>query len=421
MIGIMLTYLVIILNQTNISEIYLTKYSFIILAIFTGLLFLKSKKMFTWSLICLIPLTIVMLLLRFTVGGIGVGAVITFACSIVACSYLIAYNKKYTLTVFVRVCTFMAGVSVVLWLFCLLFPDVWTYIVPQYQSLMDYRIYMDSTQYTTEYYTANGLFLYSMRQVDYRRNAGIFTEPGVYQMVLNTALFVLIFMKDKLLNLTDKKIKKYVLIILITLITTQSTTGYIGGLLILLFGMFTNIDISKSLRRTILTGFLLASGLLLYDYIQRGTDSLFSVAIVEKLFGPESGFSAITVGSGGARLGTIFLALQSIMQHPFGIGYNNFGVLLNTELTGYVAASIVTFGAVWGVFTLAFVLWWLFSPVKKSEIAISAKWLFILLYFNTTLAQSKIFYTTLIIIPLSVYYYKRYSEKTESEKQLQNE
>ena len=66
-----------------------------------------------------------------------------------------------------------------------------------------------------------------------------------------------------------------------------------------------------------------------------------------------------------ARRETIILTIQSILQHPFGIGYTNLGLLLNTEKTGFVAAEILWFGAVSGILPLAFVLWWIFSPLNN--------------------------------------------------------
>lgn len=94
-----------------------------------------------------------------------------------------------------------------------------------------------------------------------------------------------------------------------------------------------------------------------------------------------------------------------MIKNPFGIGYTNFYSILNSEETGYVAAEILRFGAVWGVIPLFVVLWWIFWPLKKG-LSLKYQILYILLYINTLLAQSNIFYTTLIMIPLGIVYMK---------------
>lgn len=138
------------------------------------------------------------------------------------------------------------------------------------------------------------------------------------------------------------------------------------------------------------------------DYQIRGTDSIVYIGIIEKLFSKGS-FSLVDNASSFARVGTILISIESMIKHPLGIGYNNLQLLLKTEETGYVAAEIIAFGAVWGIIPLVFVLWWIFSPLH-SKLPKSVYILFILLYVNTLLAQSNVFYAILILIPLTMKY-----------------
>ena len=56
-------------------------------------------------------------------------------------------------------------------------------------------------------------------------------------MVLNTAIFVLLFLRDKLVSFSDKKVGRALMILSCALLSTQSTTGYISLCFIVLFYM----------------------------------------------------------------------------------------------------------------------------------------------------------------------------------------
>ena len=130
-----------------------------------------------------------------------------------------------------------------------------------------------------------------------------------------------------------------------------------------------------------------------------------SIAILSKIFSDHNTIDLGASLSGLARIGSIMTSLTSILQHPFGIGYDNYYKLLNTEATGYVAAEIMTTGAVLGIVPLVVIVYWLFKPIFKASIGRLGKVLFVFLYFNTALAQSSQFYPALICIPLFFYYY----------------
>lgn len=77
------------------------------------------------------------------------------------------------------------------------------------------------------------LYVYSFQQhID--RNNSIFFEPGAYQFFLNAALYMLFFCK---IELSQRSKFMYFFILLIALLTTLSTTGFLifGLILVLLF------------------------------------------------------------------------------------------------------------------------------------------------------------------------------------------
>lgn len=406
-IGYLLIYFMLIWNQSNLKEIFLKDYSYIPLLICSFLLFFKSKRLSIWCGICSIFLIISAILVRLNVGGIGINAIISLLSSIYIVSLTIAYNKDQFFNRFIITITFLASVSLIFWFFCLLVPSAFENLVPTYNSLMTYRVYTDAINYQEFNYTIRGLFIYTMRSVD-TRNVGVFTEPGVYQMVLNTGIFIILFM-DKFTSLNNKRI--CLVILIATLCTTQSTTGFIGLTLIFLFYLLSSTYSSENevlRKRNILIYLCVGLILLFVDYQFRGGDSILQTTIIDKLF-PNGNVSLIENSSSVARVGTIIISIISMIKNPFGIGYTNFYSILNSEETGYVAAEILRFGAVWGVIPLFVVLWWIFWPLKKG-LSLKYQILYILLYINTLLAQSNIFYTTLIMIPLGIVYMKPSSE-----------
>lgn len=398
--GYLLIYFMLIWNQTNLGETFLNKFSLPILCVFAVWVFIKSKKLTNWCGMVSIVLFFFATFIRFTVGGIGIDAIISLLSPIYIVAVAVIYNKDKIFDRLVKIIVFLACSSMVLWFICMVMPNIYNTIIPEYESLMTYRIYSDAKNYKEIHYVSRGLFLYTLREVDRMKNAGIFTEPGVYQMVLNLGIFIMLFL-NKFLDC--KKIKLMLTVLIMTLCTTQSTTGFIGLMIIVIFYLFSFTKENKIYSKSkLLISVLCLILVLLLDYQIRGTTSILQIAIIDKVF-PKGVFSLIDNASSAARVGTIFLTIRSIFQHPFGIGYANLGDLLNTEKTGFVAAEILSFAAVWGVIPLFFVLWWIFSPLKnkmkKLEIV-----LYILLYINTVLAQSKLFYPAFIVLPVAFKY-----------------
>lgn len=397
----------LIWNQSNLGETFLKKYMLPILAILMLLVFFKSKRLTIWCGLLSIVLVLFAFLIRFTVGGIGIIAVVSCLSSVYIVAYAVIYNKGLFITRLVKVIYFLAFVSLILWGMCLVVPELYENFIPSYKSLMTYRIYSDVDIYKEINYVSRGLFLYTLREVEPYRNAGIFTEPGVYQMVLNLGIFLILFFNK---YLDCKNIRRKLLILIMTLITSQSTTGFIGLMIVFMAYFFISTAEKKifSKNTMIILGCCIII-ILLMDYQIRGTDSLFYITIVEKLFSKGT-FSLTDNGSSAARVGTIVLSIKSIIQHPLGIGYTNLGVLLNTEKTGFVAAEILSFAAVWGIIPWIFVLWWIFSPLKRN-MRKSEMILYILLYINTMLAQSNMFYPAFILLPIAFKYGQVDAEK----------
>ena len=156
---------------------------------------------------------------------------------------------------------------------------------------------------------------------------------------------------------------------------------------------------------------------LMIDYMVRGNESFIQVSLISKLFSGEKKLSLDE--SGMARADVIFLAIQSMIRYPFGVGYSRFGTLMDVQSTGMAGAAIMQFGAAWGILPLIAVIWWIFYPVLKFCRKRYATVVYIIMYINTVLAQSDLFYPALIMIPIGLYglhYFDAINSREEYEK-----
>lgn len=117
------------------------------------------------------------------------------------------FKKKYVIVI---------SIEAVISLICFLWVNILGHSLP----LMSISANRVNTYYLTPYYTAGwgnlGIF---------DRNAGIFTEPGAHQIFLNFALLFLLS-DDTHFGLSKRKYVTSAVILFLTILTTQSTTGY---------------------------------------------------------------------------------------------------------------------------------------------------------------------------------------------------
>ena len=184
------------------------------------------------------------------------------------------------------------------------------------------------------------------------------------------------------------------------IIACQATTGYIGCLLIIVFFLLFKKDRNalsfySKLKTRVGVLVCIAIVALLIEYIVNKNDSIIYTQIIVKLF-PDGSIS-LDAGTGQYRMNTLIASLQSLLKHPLGIGYDNFFALssYNSEM---VAASIASFAAIYGLIPWIIVLVFIFYPVIRYVRGYVAV-LFILLFLNTTLAQTDLFYPALMLIP----------------------
>ncbi|WP_288669795.1 hypothetical protein [uncultured Bacteroides sp.] len=162
-------------------------------------------------------------------------------------------------------------------------------------------------------------YIYSFVVQHQHRNCGPFGEPGQYQCILSAALFFTLFH----LNKVTPQYRIWAMIVFVfTIITTQSTTGYIS-LVVIITAYYIHCNIKKIVDKKIKNAFkyllLFGGGFFIFTSIGH--------QFIETTIYSKFDFSSKEIkASGTARQEGIEEALKVITQQPetlWGVGYDH--------------------------------------------------------------------------------------------------
>lgn len=409
LIHYLLIYFLIVINQSCIYEYFLRDDSFRIgiLLIFSLLIAKSYKKTYNKYVEILVVLLACTTLTRLIAGGIGLRAWIDYAIPIIVCVYTIRYDLDHFFERFIKITVFLAGIGLVFFIVQIMNPELLKDMLPfKYVTSFTHRVWDAGGNVTSVNYPGYGLFLYSYRASDAAmRNKGIFTESGICQMLYNSAMFVLLYFPEKI-NLTTRQIKRCFAILIAAIVTVQSTTGYIISGCLLISYLLVRQKKKKSIKGYIASAVLVLGLGLIVDFLIRGTDSFFSIAILKKIFGDNNQLEI--QGSGMARVEAILLSLGVMATNPFGVGADNLMNLIASNLVDGGGAGIFKFGATAGIIPILICMLFYIIPIAKSNSKRLIKILLLFMIFYTLSAQSNPFYPLLIIFPIYLLEEKRW-------------
>jgi hypothetical protein len=386
-----------------------------ILCVLNGsMLFIRSKNVIVYTVIAVYlilmllsrkyrnkePIIICFILFTATVfvrlvsGEIGIEIFLLYSAQILIVFLCLQIDKKNFLQRFINIVVFLSAISLVFWLALLLFPELVKNILTTVTVIENKNGIVDN------YY---GVLLYTFSE-DYglERNAGIFSEPGRFQGILEGALWILMFLDD-CLCISKKKTYLYIGIIIITILSTQSTAGYISLLAIIICYLLKGSRVDKPLKRMLILCMSIIGMLFIFDVIINGPLSLFNSVITDKLIDTDINDAA---SSGGARLRMMQICLDAIIEKPWGAG------TIGAE-GNIVSAGIMRLFAYFGVVPGGIVLFWMFRPFFKYNYPIIEIVTFIFVYINLGLAQTYAFYPGLLVVPVSISFMKIFYKKSE--------
>ena len=394
-------YIMLILNQSNLFRYFLMPFRIGILFLL-GIVFLLlcSKKRVSSELYLLFLLASVVIV-RIISGGTGLETYADYAIPIMITAIAVSVNPEQFIGRYISTVVFLSGISLIGVLLVLVSPGLIRAFPISFVTGWGNSVWTSATDYTTSFFKGYGVFLFSWidRMGSGIRNVGIFTEPGIFQMVINSALFCLLFMREYY-DINEKKVRSYLLILAITMLTCQSTSGLLGMAAIFICAIILSKELSDKVKKRVLGLVFLAIVAFGVDSIVRGENSILQSVIINKLVADDGAFSLASSSSGMARIGTITVCLMLMVTHPLGLGTVETSQRVLQASSSNVAGALMSFGATMGVIPFIGTLVWLLRPVTKWRKSTIVKVLFLFLYLNTALAQSSAFYPALILVPV---------------------
>lgn len=264
-IGLLLT-LIIINSNLKVKKLFIKKYKFLLL----GILLISLNQFIILPSISF-P-AIVNLVLKILMGG-----------------FIINYLKEDFALYFFKVLVFLSSVSLVLYLGINILGI----------SLPYFLIGPETKSY---------IFYGTSSELHMLKNAGMFWEPGAHAGILSLCLG---------LNLNHFKYywlnnKFQLIVVILALITTQSTTGYIVGFLILLFYFYKPRNFAISL---LILPLIIGIWLYFYnstDFLKEKIESQYEKSLEQEV----GDFS-------NTRFGSLIFDWHYINKHPFiGNGFD---------------------------------------------------------------------------------------------------
>ena len=372
----------------------------ILIIAFGGLFILSNqKKVGKGNVLFLIILAALLIVLFVMTGG---SMMITSILALLA-RYIIAFHAFYRDKVhfierFVKLTFFIATVSIVGFILTQLIPD-------QLQAILPAHTYYRVSPWSGEKIPCSTyhLLIFQFRNDhDIARNIGMFNEPGLYQVILNTALYFLFFKREQC-NLDAKRRRKVIIMLLVALITCQSVTGYVGFAIIYFGHIFTA---KKNYRWKVLFICSIAAIGLAFYVMQTGTDSWLYQNVLKKIF-DEQGNIDLTRSTGVSRLVSMDADIRLFLSNPLGLGTRYYDTVWRSYLRETITDVSSCVGltksfAIYGLVPTLMMLGYYFRNKKRTKENIVDFWVCILLILNTTLAQPSIFFPAFIVSVLAM-------------------
>lgn len=163
----------------------------VIIAIYALLALLSAKYRNVYVLSFCLLLALATIVIRLKTGGVGPLTFLSNAAMLVVTYIAMTIDRRMFLTRFIRIVCFFGIISVLFWAAFCINPS----LVNAWPATSFWTQNLGTGQWATVLH-GKGLWLYSYLEIHATRNCGFYTEPGVYQIVLNAALFVLLFGKE---------------------------------------------------------------------------------------------------------------------------------------------------------------------------------------------------------------------------------
>lgn len=210
--------------------------------------------------------------------------IIFFSRLLFLCVICSTVEKKHFMQYYIDIMYYMAIVSLVCFVIVGIFPNI----------SMPFSMNIEEVNWQGTFYYTLGFY----NDITFR-NAGVFTEGGVYQLFLNMALYFAMHVLD------DESNKRKIKVFIVTILTTVSSVGYISLALIMLSVLLKREDRKKRYYILIFV-------------------AIFAILCIDGMTGVLSEKILRQGGSFGSRYDDMIISILVSKDYPmFGIGVAN--------------------------------------------------------------------------------------------------
>ena len=325
---------------------------YIALVALTLFLLIKKTRVTKKSLTLLVILVFLFFFSAIVSGWFKIGFVYNLILLLAGLVYASGYPLSFFKEAFCKIMTFLSLYALIIYFVNLFAPGVLSVFPVMYNtSGNEFR---------------NAIFSISFYSLQLR-NFGLFREPGVFMIYLNTALFFEWF--------SEKASTKRLFLYILTLLTTVSTAGFLIGAIIFAGGALYR----KQTKNVIIA---LPLVILAY-YVLTQEDSIYGILLLGKVSDGGSGTAFV-------RMASFLIPMRLFTEYPLGTGpdlFNQLFPIFSASMYGeafdgdLATATLFKMLAVYGILVFTFYFGAFISFIKKCYKNTYLRWLFFIVLF----------------------------------------
>lgn len=393
-------YIYVMMSSTGMAlPAYVGNDNFIILVLLMGIYYVLKKKTLLHlqrqylSFIGCLFFSMLLIVIGSTLS-LGTALNVTSIPLIIYATYKI--DPTNYLQRFIKLLFYIALVSIILFTITRIFG---------FSSFSSVFPHLYTSFYREGQVYSYGGFIYRFVTLHSDRNCGPFGEPGQYQCVLSVALYFIMF-RPRLFEAKDRV--RYMIVFFLALITTLSTSGYIGMvILVFCYLLHSSKKTDKQMRNIFAT--MIVCTVLFMSMTELGHDFMNTV-VFHKIY--ENGQLDFSNNSGGARVISINSVLDIIYNHPItliGVGYDELRKMGVGGCAGFLFLPLAI-----GIISFLILFGFSFHKVFKYNKGIWDIIVRLLLVINMGLGQPHIMNFALFTMMLYPYFIANSFKKTKT-------
>lgn len=320
-----------------------------------------------------------------TGGALSVGSILSVLSRFILVYVAIQFDTEHFICRFIKIVFFMACLSLIEFIFVQIVGDA--NALGLFSHL--YQIRNGISWLGSSY----GLFFFCYNFMDSTRNAYMFGEPGEYQILLIVALYFMTFCH---IDFDNKERIRYYVVFLITLLTTQSTTGYLNllALTVAVLAKHRN-QINPVIRKITIIFVLVFIFYMLFIYSE---NSFLYNNFFSKILSDSNSLDLAT-DTGAARIGPMRRFMETISVSPqkliFGVGFSG---LRSLPLGGYSTCGLINSVAMMGIVSSILLYGKLLSSLFHGSEGLIQFFLAVFIVINMGLSQPDILCIASVLI-----------------------